>query len=791
MKRNSVLAALVLGLLAFTRAAYAQSFSIDWFTIAGGGGTSTGGAYAVSGTIGQADTGEWSGGNFAIEGGFWSVPPTLPTPGPAQGQIFVTNDGDNTIGKYTTSGATVNASLIGTALGQPYGVALSGTDLFIAMNNNTVVKYTTTGTSEISSLRPGLSGPIGIAVSGTKLFVANSAANTIGQYTIAGLIVNASLITGLDNPQFIAVSGANLFVANGNNGTVGEYTTSGALVNAAVLSGLNSPIGIAVSGADLFVVEAGKNRIGKYTTSGATVNASLVTGLNDPRGIAVLGTTLFVVNSSAGTIGEYTTSGALLNASLITGLNSPYGIAVAADLSAGPGTSTPIPGGTGNFTSVGAPSLSGTGVAFYGTGSGGQTGIYEGFPAAPIKVADLNTAIPNGTGMFTAFTVNGLPSSPAISGNNVAFFGSGSQGQQGIYSRINSTLIRVADTTTAIPNGSGVFTAFFPGAPIVPPDPSISGNNVAFFGIGSGGQQGIYAMMHSGLAKVADTGTTIPGGTGYFVAFQGGPVISGANVAFLGMGPSGQQGVYLSVPIAGVYPPNPIVVADTGTSIPSGTGHFTSFDPSGPITPAIIGQNVAFLGMGTAGQMGVYAQRNGLLAMVADLNTAIPAGIGNFMDFGPVSVSATDVAFLGTGSSGQEGIYDLTGGRLVKVVDLNTVIDGKTITGLMFANTGLDGDPLSYTATFSDGSQGIYTVNVAAEPALVPPRFVGPFISSSAGFVFNLALVTNQNYRIQASTNLTAWVDLTNILATSPTIQSVDPAAANFSRRFYRVISLP
>jgi hypothetical protein len=35
----------------------AQNYSIDWFTIDGGGGTSTGGVYSVSGTIGQPDAG--------------------------------------------------------------------------------------------------------------------------------------------------------------------------------------------------------------------------------------------------------------------------------------------------------------------------------------------------------------------------------------------------------------------------------------------------------------------------------------------------------------------------------------------------------------------------------------------------------------------------------------------------------------------------------------------------------------------------------------------------------------
>src|SRR5437899_2475559 len=49
-----VLAACCWALLLAT-SAHAQSYSIDWFTIDGGGGTSTGGVYQVSGTVGQPD----------------------------------------------------------------------------------------------------------------------------------------------------------------------------------------------------------------------------------------------------------------------------------------------------------------------------------------------------------------------------------------------------------------------------------------------------------------------------------------------------------------------------------------------------------------------------------------------------------------------------------------------------------------------------------------------------------------------------------------------------------------
>src|SRR6187401_1993957 len=61
----------------------AQTYSIDWFTIDGGGGASTGGVYSVSGTIGQPDANQrpMTGGNFSLIGGFWGVVNLIQTPG--------------------------------------------------------------------------------------------------------------------------------------------------------------------------------------------------------------------------------------------------------------------------------------------------------------------------------------------------------------------------------------------------------------------------------------------------------------------------------------------------------------------------------------------------------------------------------------------------------------------------------------------------------------------------------------------------------------------------------------
>src|SRR5712691_11819871 len=83
-----VLAACCWALLLAT-SAHAQSYSIDWFTVDGGGGTSTGGVYQVSGTAGQADAGpSMSGGNFSLTGGFWSLLSVVQTPGAANASKF-------------------------------------------------------------------------------------------------------------------------------------------------------------------------------------------------------------------------------------------------------------------------------------------------------------------------------------------------------------------------------------------------------------------------------------------------------------------------------------------------------------------------------------------------------------------------------------------------------------------------------------------------------------------------------------------------------------------------------
>ena len=112
---------------------FAQSYSIDWYTVSGGGGTSTGGPmigvnYSVSGTIGQHDAGgPMTGGSYSLTGGFWaliSVVQTSGTPnltitfaGPDSVVVSWPDTGNYTLqqnsslaaaGGWITSGYTIN-----------------------------------------------------------------------------------------------------------------------------------------------------------------------------------------------------------------------------------------------------------------------------------------------------------------------------------------------------------------------------------------------------------------------------------------------------------------------------------------------------------------------------------------------------------------------------------------------------------------------------------------------------------------------------------------------------------
>ncbi|MDR3459345.1 MAG: hypothetical protein P4N60_18090 [Verrucomicrobiae bacterium] len=116
----------------------AQSFSVDWFATAGGGGTSTGSVFSVSGTIGQpaATGGPMTGGSYSFTGGFWALY-VVPVTGAPWLAIAQTN---NAVMVYWSSASTnwvleQNASLSSTHwMNVPQYVMKNGTSQYIIVN---------------------------------------------------------------------------------------------------------------------------------------------------------------------------------------------------------------------------------------------------------------------------------------------------------------------------------------------------------------------------------------------------------------------------------------------------------------------------------------------------------------------------------------------------------------------------------------------------------------------------------------------------------------------------------
>lgn len=388
------------------------------------------------------------------------------------------------------------------------------------------------------------------------------------------------------------------------------------------------------------------------------------------------------------------------------------------------------PGSQTTFASLNTfPSITGNNITFWGMDSAGKQGVYVANGLNLSTLVDTNTSIPGGAGNFNSFAPNGIPGDPCIAGNQAAFAGTGTSSQQGIYRvtipsnpTIPPSLVKMADTNTAIPSGTGNFTGF--GLSGIPIEPCVSGDNVTFFGTGSSSQRGIYAQLGGTLLRIADLNTAIPHGTGTFTDFSTSavfqnpvvppsPVISGDTVALIGFGSNNQQGIYKSVNGGALTK-----VADANTAIPSGSGNFANFaslaiDPADPTNLAFVAGNGKILN-------GIYASLAGApLARIADSTMPMPGTGSNFAAFDSVAIDPGNLAFVATSVAGDRAIIARINGQLVNIVAVSDYYNGNYISDLHLSRTGFNevgGTPrITFRADFADGSSGIFSA-IAGPP---------------------------------------------------------------------------
>ena len=123
----------------------AQSYTIDWYKIAGGGGTSTNGQYSVTGTIGQPDaSGALSGGQYSVTGGFWSLIQVVQTAGVPN--LIIVPNGPNSVKVLWPDPATNTYTLQQDSnLAVPGGWTASGYTITSANGTNSITITPPTG----------------------------------------------------------------------------------------------------------------------------------------------------------------------------------------------------------------------------------------------------------------------------------------------------------------------------------------------------------------------------------------------------------------------------------------------------------------------------------------------------------------------------------------------------------------------------------------------------------------------------------------------------------------------
>ncbi len=364
-------------------------------------------------------------------------------------------------------------------------------------------------------------------------------------------------------------------------------------------------------------------------------------------------------------------------------------------------TSVAIPGGIGNFTSFGEPTIENGKVAFLGRGSG-QEGIYTNLSGSLVSVADFNTLVPTGGGgSFARF------GNPSMDGGAIAFAGDEGAvfGPKGIYSTASGSLALVVNENTLVPGGGG--STFDDISDRV----SLDGGTATF--VGDAGSfdllQGIYQGASPGtLGGVAVRGVTpVPNGSGdLFDRFGGGLSTDAGAIAFTG-------GNAADSTFGGVYSNasgSMVEIARQGDPIPGKVDNFTAF------LEATVGDGrVVFNGQDSLNIRGGYSNVTGSLTVIADSNTPIPGGSGNFTAVDNLSLNGGRVVFFGRGSSNQKGVFTDLPGTLDKVLARNDAFDGKVVSSAVPSREALSElGEIAMRVSFTDGSAGIYIATLGA-----------------------------------------------------------------------------
>lgn len=265
---------------------------------------------------------------------------------PVNGEVFVLSIPSSpypiptnaVVGEFTTSGETVDASLIQqsstTYNWNNGGLAYDGNGHLFVGTGNAVGEYTTAGTVVNSSLISSLNDVFSIVVDGGHLFViweTTEYVPYVAEFSTNGTPINVSLIS-LNGKNGVSLRGdgnGHLFLLTGS--TIEEYATSGAALYLPLVNFSSYCNAFAVDKSGYIYADNGNGGVSKYTMTGTLVDASLISGLPSSLSDITVDANGNVFLLMGNSIAEYSSSGLLIKSSIISGLQG-YSLVVTPSL---------------------------------------------------------------------------------------------------------------------------------------------------------------------------------------------------------------------------------------------------------------------------------------------------------------------------------------------------------------------------------------------------------------------------------------------------------------------------
>lgn len=380
---------------------------------------------------------------------------------------------------------------------------------------------------------------------------------------------------------------------------------------------------------------------------------------------------------------------------------------------------TPRPDGAGVFTinAVTTPSFDGQWVVFRDNGPVDDVTLasiwsFNTLDGTLHKLVSLTTPVPGGTGAFSSVQL--LDTAPFVRQGRVIFVARDSNAfphNQGLYAMpaAGGPIVKIADYQTANPSG-GLFTVF-DAAGHQAGGFSFDGTTVVFNAQGSAGTVGDYSAPPDGssLGMVADSlhpyHAAAVNNPANFIS----PAISGSNIVLAGVSGSDPGTSYNGIYLGSVGGNGTLTeLLNTNQRLPDdpSVSFHTRFDA--PVL-AVDGALIAFRATNSnaAFFFGLYTTdlASHTISKVVDVNSTLP-GLGRLTAIadGGVAVSRGSVFFRAGDNTGRSGLYVWNNGTLARIIGSGDHFDGQNVVSVGDPGpAALDRSGFAFNVDFAGG----------------------------------------------------------------------------------------